>query len=83
MNTKIEYITESGIESLIEAIIVRACKDYRLALKSKDKSKIISLERFFKGNYFGEMTNYKISGDWIIRTLKSEVLGDEYKDRNY
>ena len=77
MNTKIEYITETGVESLIEAIIVRACKDYRLALKSKDKSKIISLERFFKGNYFGEMTNYKISGDWIIRTLKSEVLGDE------
>lgn len=77
MNTKIEYITESGVESLIEAIIVRACKDYRLALKSKDKSKIISLERFFKGDYFGEMTNYKISGDWVIRTLKSEVLKDE------
>ena len=77
MNTKIEYITESGIESLIEAIIVRACKDYRLALKSKDKSKIISLERFFKGDYFGEMTNYKISGDLVIRTLKSEVLKDE------
>jgi hypothetical protein len=77
MNTKIEYITESGAESLIEAIIVRACKDYRLALKSKDKSKIISLERFFKGDYFGEMTNYKISGDWVIRTLKSEVLKDE------
>ena len=77
MNTKIEYITESGVESLIEAIIVRACKDYRLALKSKDKSKIISLERFFKGDYFGEMTNYKISGDLVIRTLKSEVLGDE------
>ena len=77
MNTKIEYITESGAESLIEAIIVRACKDYRLALKSKDKSKIISLERFFKGDYFGEMTNYKISGDLVIRTLKSEVLGDE------
>ena len=83
MNTKIEYITESGVESLIEAIIVQACKDYRLALKSKDKSKIISLERFFKGNYFGEMVNYNISGDWIIRTLKSEVLGNEYKDRNY
>ena len=83
MNTKIEYITETGIESLIEAIIVRACKDYRLALKSKDKSKIISLERFFKGNYFGEMTNYNISGDYIIRTLKREVMGDEYKDRNH
>ena len=80
MNTKIEHITESGIESLIEAIIVRACKDYRLALKSKNKSKIISLERFFKGNYFGEMVNYNISGDWLIRTLKKEVLGDEYKD---
>lgn len=77
MNTKIEFITETGIESLIEAIIVRACKDYRLALKPKDKSKIISLERFFKGDYFGEMTNYKISGDWVIRTLKSEVLKDE------
>ena len=77
MNTKIEYITESGVESLIEAIIVRACKDYRLALKSKDKPRIISLERFFKGDYFGEMTNYKISGDLVIRTLKSEVLGDE------
>ena len=77
MNTKIEFITKSGVENLIEAIIVRACKDYRLALKSKDKSKIISLERFFKGDYFGEMTNYKISGDLVIRTLKSEVLGDE------
>ena len=77
MNTKIEYITETGVESLIESIIVRVCKDYRLALKSKDKSKIISLERFFKGDYFGEMTNYKISGDLVIRTLKSEVLGDE------
>ena len=83
MNTKIEYITESGVESLIEAIIVQACKDYRLALKSKDKSKIISLERFFKGDYFGEMTNYNISGDYIIRTLKREVMGDEYKDRNH
>ena len=83
MNTKIEFITKSGVESLIEAIIVRACKDYRLALKSKDKSKIISLERFFKGDYFREMTNYNISGDWLIRKLKSEVLGDEYKDRNY
>ena len=77
MNTKIEFITKSGAESLIEAIIVLACKDYRIALKSKDKSKIISLERFFKGDYFGEMTNYKISGDLVIRTLKSEVLGDE------
>lgn len=77
MNTKIEYITESGIESLIEAIIVRACKDYRLALKSNNKSKIISLERFFKGNYFGEMVNYNISGVWIIRRLKSEVLENE------
>ena len=77
MNTKIEYITETGVESLIEAIIVRACKDYRLALKSNNKSNIISLERFFKGDYFGEMTNYKISGDLVIRTLKSEVLGDE------
>ena len=83
MNTKIEFITKSGVENLIEAIIVRACKDYRLALKSKDKSKIISLERFFKGDYFGEMVNYNISGDWIIRRLKSEVLGDEYKDRNH
>ena len=80
MNTKIEYITKSGVESLIEAIIVRACNDYRLALKSNNKSKIISLERFFKSNYFGEMTNYNISGDWLIRRLKSEVLGDEYKD---
>ena len=80
MNTKIEYITKSGVENLIEAIIVRACKDYRLALKSKDKSKIISLERFFKGDYFAEMTNYNISGDLIIRKLKSEVLEDEYKD---
>ena len=80
MNTKIEYITKSGVESFIEAIIVRACKDYRLALKSKNKSKIISLERFFKGDYFGEMVNYNISGDWLIRTLKREVLGDEYKD---
>ena len=83
MNTKIEYITESGVENLIEAIIVRACKDYRLALKSKNKSKIISLERFFKSDYFREMTNYNISGDWLIRTLKSEVLEDEYKDRNH
>ena len=80
MNTKIKYITESGAESLIEAIIVRACKDYRLALKSNNKSKIISLERFFKGDYFGEMTNYNISGYLIIRKLKSEVLEDEYKD---
>ena len=31
MNTKIEYITESGVESLIESIIVQACKDYRIA----------------------------------------------------
>ena len=77
MNTKIEYITESGAESLIEAIIVRACKDYRLALKSKDKSKIISLERFFKGDYFGEMTTCKKSEALVIRTLKREVLGDE------
>ena len=38
MNTKIEYITKSGVESLREAINVSECKDYRLALKSNNKS---------------------------------------------
>lgn len=72
----------SGItiyETIANAIILQAVKDYRLALKSlkanarnrtaqADKAEI---ERFFRSQWYSALTD--VNGEMLIRSLQKEV----------
>ena len=65
-------------EELANAIIIKAAKDYRLAMKqlwlcprnSSARHTIIECERFFKSPYFNMLT--AIDGYWLMKKLKEE-----------
>ncbi len=66
-------------EKLAAAIILKAVKDYRDALKKHRKrpkyqpaiEMIAEVERFFRSEWYRELTS--VDGDMLIRKLKSEV----------
>lgn len=66
-------------ENLANAIIVKACEDYRVALKKikhnpKNKDAIdeaLSLERFFCSQWYQTLTS--VDGDFLIRKLRDEI----------
>ena len=66
-------------ESLANAIILQAAKDYRMARKklkyhpkNKDaKLMIEDLEGFFRSDWFAQLTN--IDGEMLIKKLREEV----------
>lgn len=69
----------TNYENLVNAIILQAAKDYRMALKSlkanprnrtakADKDEI---ERFFRSGWFSVLTS--VDGEMLIRSLKMEV----------
>jgi hypothetical protein len=66
-------------ESLANAIIMQAVKDYRTALlhsKKRPDSKgyqieVASIERFFRSGWFGELTN--LNAEYLIRRVNEEV----------
>ena len=66
-------------ESLANAIIVQAVKDYRTALihlqKRPDNKvyqiEVASLERFFRSGWFGELTS--LNAEYLIRRVNEEV----------
>lgn len=70
-----------NVEELANAIIVRAAKDYRKALKrslcfpnsNSVKNEIRKLEAFFQSDYYKLMTN--LDGDMLMQRLRQEVLG--------
>ena len=66
-------------ENLVNAIILQAVKDYRMALKSlkanswnrtaqDDKAEI---ERFFRSQWYSALTD--VNGEMLIRSLQKEV----------
>jgi hypothetical protein len=65
-------------QSLANAIVILAAKDYRAALrrlrrnpKSKTAlSEIADLERFFRSDWYAMLTN--VPGETLIRKLKEE-----------
>ena len=67
-------------ESLANAIILQAVKDYRAARKknkyhpkNKDaKLMVEDLERFFRSNWFAALTT--IDGELLLRKLQEEFL---------
>lgn len=66
-------------EDLANAIIIKACNDYRTALKrvkknpeSKDAiNEALSLERFFKSPWYQVFTS--VDGEFLIRKIRAEV----------
>ena len=70
-----------NVEELANAIIVRAAKDYRKALKrslcfpnsNSVKNEISKLAAFFQSDYYKLMTN--LDGDMLMQRLRQEVLG--------
>lgn len=66
-------------ENLANAIIVKACDDYRVALKKikhnpKNKDAIdeaLSLERFFRSQWYQTLTD--VDGEFLIRKLRDEI----------
>ncbi len=72
-------MTEDPYESLGNAIILQAVKDYRAALrriKHNPKNRMaideaLLIEKFFKGKLYAAITN--IDGEFLIDELRKEV----------
>lgn len=70
-------------ENLANAIIVKACDDYRAALKKIKKNaanqdavhEALSVERFFRSQWYGTLTS--IDGEFLIRKLRAEIRQSE------
>ena len=66
-------------EDLANAIIIKACNDYRTALKRVKKNpenkdainEALSLERFFKSPWYQVLTS--VVGEFLIRKIRAEV----------
>lgn len=66
-------------ENLANAIIIKACNDYRVALKKVKKNpenkdainEALSLERFFKSSWYQVLTS--VDGEFLIRKIRAEV----------
>lgn len=69
----------SNYESLANAIILQAVRDYRMALKSLKatprnrtaQAEKKEIERFFRSQWFSVLTS--VDGEMLIRSLKEEV----------
>lgn len=65
-------------QSLANAIVISAAKDYRAALRrlrrnpnsQSAKSEIADIERFFRSDWYAMLTN--VPGEALIRKLKEE-----------
>ena len=72
---------EENYNALVQAIIMQAVKDYRMALSSlsrnPDSKAAISMkkevEQFFRSDWFGKLTD--INPDYLISKLNAEVKG--------
>ena len=64
---------------LANAIIIKACNDYRAALKRVKKNpenknaieEALSLERFFKSPWYQVLTS--VDGEFLIRKIRAEI----------
>ena len=74
-------------ENLANAIVLRAVKDYRKAVKTlqkkprnkKAKEEIRSIEKFIKSEWFGVLT--KINPEKLLESLHMEVKDERKRKR--
>ena len=62
---------EKCYRDLADAIILRAVKDYRKALKNKRWGSVRMIERFFRSELFDGLT--RINPEMLISKLRQEV----------
>ena len=70
-------------QELVNAIVMQAVKDYRIALLHSKKRpdnngyqiEVASLERFFHSGWFGELTS--LNAEYLIRRVNEEVQRDD------
>ena len=69
---------EAGWESLADAIIMQAVRDYRIALKRRPRrfeanpnNTVEECERFFKSGFFMLLTEAR--GEYLILKMKEEI----------
>jgi hypothetical protein len=72
----VENVIDYQFEELANAIVTMAVTDYRKALASRNPTtktspKIISLEKFFRSDYYRVLT--KVDGEYIIEQIRHEV----------
>lgn len=63
-------MNQQGIENLCNAIVLSAVKDYRTALAKKNYDEIASIERFFRSEWYKQLT--KIDGEFLIEKIREE-----------
>lgn len=64
--------------NLRNAIIVKACEDYRRALKAGDLRKLEEIKFFFKSDYFERIAPH-VDADYIIEKLNKEFEENRQK----
>lgn len=77
-----ENITDSGAELVRNAIVMQAFEDYKDAIKGKrvdhkpPKWVMEECEKFFRSDYFYQLTNGRIDPDAIIKRSYESVIDD-------
>lgn len=61
-------------KNLVHECIIATCKEYKQAYKSKNKSKCIMLEKWFRSDQFLLWTNGMINPDKVIEELKEQAI---------
>ena len=62
---------DDGWSALANAIVIQAADDYIYALKHDHKNDIESLERFFRSQWYRELTS--VDGEYLIEQLRLRV----------
>lgn len=76
-------LVEDSYKRLVNAIILQAVSDYRVALKKikahpKNRQAIdeaLEIERFFRSGWYQQLTS--VDGEYLIRRLQDEVRQSE------
>lgn len=66
---------------LAEAIVMRACEDYRHPISEHKKSERASIEKFFRSQWFMLLTD--LDPEELIRRLREELPYNEQNDTIY
>lgn len=76
-------LAEDSYERLVNAIILQAVSDYRVALKKikahpknwQAIDEALEIERFFRSGWYQQLTS--VDGEYLIRRLQDEVRQSE------
>lgn len=74
-------VVDKGYAGLAEAIILQAVEDYKTVYKQHllnpynmtTEYELRKLENFFRSDWYFELSQSNLSGDYIIKAIKSEV----------